>query len=389
MLMQRRRYAEEIIFSSSRKANRKAKKEKAHRRFWLRPGRCDSWWLAFKRGLPVPAEWKENFRMSKETFEKLCDDLRPFIARKLTRMRIPVSVETQVAATLYYLSDGGRMRKTANAFGLASCTISRIVKRVTTAISTELAGIYMPLPQTENEVRESAANFYKQHGFPQCIGAVDGTHIPIRKPEENASDHINRKGFFSFNVQACVDYKYCFFDVVIKWPGSVHDARVFGNSKINEKFRNGTIPRCPKIIVDGEKPVPVCILGDPAYPLLPYLMKEFAKGGNTPKEQFFGYRPSSARMVVECAFGRLKARFGFLRRPVDLELQNAIKAIHACFILHNFCEMNNDVIGDEQANAVQRYDREFQPPTQLFSPTVHNNERGGKEHRQVFMKFFE
>ena len=236
-LMQRRRYAEEIIFSSSRKANRKAKKEKARRRFWFRPGRCDSWWLAFKRGLPVPAEWKENFRMSKESFEKLCDDLRPFIARKLTRMRIPVSVETQVAATLCYLSDGGRMRKTANAFGLASCTISRIVKRVTTAISTELAGIYMPLPQTENEVRESAANFYKQHGFPQCIGAVDGTHIPIRKPEENASDYINRKGFFSFNVQACVDYKYCFFDVVIKWPGSVHDAWVFGNSKIKGRVQ--------------------------------------------------------------------------------------------------------------------------------------------------------
>ena len=58
------------------------------------------------------------------------------------------------------------MRKTALAFGLASCIISRIVKRVTTAISTELAGIYIPLPQTGNEVRESAANFYKQPGFP-------------------------------------------------------------------------------------------------------------------------------------------------------------------------------------------------------------------------------
>lgn len=204
--------------------------------------------------------------MSKESFDKLCDDLRPFISRNQTQMKAAVSVETQVAATLYYLSDGGRMRKKANAFGLASCTIYRIVKRVTTAISTELSGIYMPLPKTENEVWGSAANFYKQHGFSQCIGAVDGTHIAIRKPEENGTDYINRKGFFSFNVQACVDYKYCFFDLVIKWPGSVHDARVFGNSKINEKFRNGTIPRCPKIIVEGEKPVQLCILGDPAYP---------------------------------------------------------------------------------------------------------------------------
>ena len=118
-------------------------------------------------------------------------------------------------------------------------------------------------------------------------------------------------------------------------------------------------------------------------------MKEFAKGGNTPQERLFGYRLSSARMVVECAFGRLKARFGFLRHPIDLELQNAIKAIHACFILHNSCEMNNNVIGDELAKAIQRYDRDFQPPTQPFLPTVHNNERGGKENRQIFMNFVE
>ena len=56
-------------------------------------------------------EWKENFRMGKD---KLCGELRPFIERKVTNMRLPVSVETQVASTIYYLSDEGRLRKTAN-----------------------------------------------------------------------------------------------------------------------------------------------------------------------------------------------------------------------------------------------------------------------------------
>lgn len=59
-------------------------------------------------------EWKENFRMSKDNFYKLCGELRPFIERKVTNMRLPVSVETQVASTIYYLSDEGRLRKTAN-----------------------------------------------------------------------------------------------------------------------------------------------------------------------------------------------------------------------------------------------------------------------------------
>ena len=79
-------------------------------------------------------------------------------------------------------------------------------------------------------------------------------------------------------MQGCVDYKYCFIDVNIKWPESVHDARVFGNSRMNEMLLDGTIPQCHNVIVDGEDQVPVCILGDPAYPLPPYLMKQFAKG---------------------------------------------------------------------------------------------------------------
>ena len=67
-------------------------------------------------------------------------------------------------------------------------------------------------------------------------------------------------------------------------------------------LRDGAIPPLYKHLTPDTEPVPVCVLGDPAYPLLPYLMKEFPGGGNTVLEQYFGYRLSSARMVIECAF---------------------------------------------------------------------------------------
>ena len=55
---------------------------------------------------------------------------RPFIEGKDTVMRSSIDVVKQVAITLYYLSDEGRIRKTANAFGISRQAVSKIVRKV-------------------------------------------------------------------------------------------------------------------------------------------------------------------------------------------------------------------------------------------------------------------
>ena len=65
------------------------------------------------------------------------------------------------------------------------------------------------------------------------------------------------------NIQAVADHNYCFIDVLIKWPGSVPDARMFSTSNLFQNLYNGTIPQCKKVIVDGQTEVHICILGDP------------------------------------------------------------------------------------------------------------------------------
>ena len=186
--------------------------------------------------------------MGKICFYRLVEELTPFLQKQVTNMRAPVSVATQVAVTLYYLSDEGRLRKTANAFGLLRSVISNIVRRVCYVISNVLGPKYIRLPYTSAEVEHLTSQFYGHYGIPQCLGAIDGTHIMIKQPCDSSTDYINRKSTYSLNLQAVFDYRYRFLDLVVKWPGSVHDARIFANSAVNESFRSGKVPSCRKKI---------------------------------------------------------------------------------------------------------------------------------------------
>ena len=63
--------------------------------------------------------------------------------------------------------------------------------------------------------------------FSKRIGTIDDTHNKIAQLNKHYSDYINKKGYFSLNVQAVSDYKYYLQNVVIKWLGSLHDSHVF------------------------------------------------------------------------------------------------------------------------------------------------------------------
>ena len=89
------------------------------------------------------------------------------------------------------------------------------------------------------------------------------------------------------------------------------------------------IPSMAKEINEDEDPIPVSLLGDLAYPIMSFLMKEYT---STVQEQQFGISLCRARMdIMECVFGRLKGRSGALRRPLDINLAELPYVIYACF----------------------------------------------------------
>ena len=66
-----------------------------------------------------------------------------------------------------------------------------------------------------------------------------------------------------------------FLNIDARWPGSVYDGRVFPNSKITTLLREQKMPMVYQEIFVGYDKVPPILLGDPAYPLLPFCMKEY------------------------------------------------------------------------------------------------------------------
>ena len=125
-------------------------------------------------------------------------------------------------------------RTISHLFGVGISTACIIVHEVCKSIVHVLSQKYIKIhtgPQAMDVVR----GFEKTWDFPQCFGAIDGSHIPIIAPTHSPTDYYNRKALCSIVLQALVDHQYRFFNVYVGWPGSVHDAHISSNSEVYKK----------------------------------------------------------------------------------------------------------------------------------------------------------
>jgi len=276
------------------------------------------------------------FRVSRNMFNLIHDEIQILIQKKDTPMRPTIKTDKKLAITLFRLAKGGSADQVSELFGIGESTTNLIVGDVCRAIVTEFFDVVVKLPETQGDFEKSTAIF-NDRGMFNCFGALDGCHIPIRPPPYHNKPYFNYKNFYSFILLALVSADYKFTYVSIGCPGSYHDANVFRRTKFYKALQAGQILPDYCADVDGVM-VPFYIIADDAFPLHPWLMKNYSATVLNTKQKYFNSILSSSRQVVENAFGKLKNRFRILQCASSICLETHILVTKTCVALHNLCQ---------------------------------------------------
>jgi hypothetical protein len=161
--------------------------------------------------------------------------------------------------------------------------ISRPNKDVTDCLE-RVSPEFIKMP-TQQESAHIMLGFHDIAGFPNVIGAIDGTHIRIKSPSTDEYLYVN--------VQGVCDNKLRFINIDSKCPGSTHDSYILDNSSLKIMFEGGTIP-------EG------WLLGDSGYPLRLWLLTPVINPTTRPEERY-NTAQIKTRNIVERSFGVLKS----------------------------------------------------------------------------------
>uniref|UniRef100_A0A8C4X4H0 Putative nuclease HARBI1 n=1 Tax=Erpetoichthys calabaricus TaxID=27687 RepID=A0A8C4X4H0_ERPCA len=292
-----------------------------------------------------------RFRFGRDDIKYIADLVRPKLQHKTKRSHA-LSVEEQCLIALRFYASGTFYQVVGDNIGPAIAVSSA---NFCTWQESELywkSDVYRLNRTGESTVPcgETKQSFFLLGNMPNTIGVIDCTHVHIQAPHEREWQYVNRKGRHSINVQLVAYADLIITNCVVKWPGSIHDALLLREIPLYRKLQSNR----PNGI----------ILGDSAYPLLPWLMTPFPVA-NTPEQAGFNSAHCKTRCAIECLNGVLKRCFACLNY-LRVEPKVACNIILACIVLHNIATRRNvpldDIYDGPEPDEVQPE----QPP--MFAP---------------------
>ncbi|KAK7281237.1 hypothetical protein RIF29_09034 [Crotalaria pallida] len=309
------------------------------RRLWVKD-RSKDWWDRCNHPDFPEEEFRQCFRMSKATFNMICDELDSAVTKKNTMLRDAIPVRQRVAVCIWRLATGDPLRLVSKRFGLGISTCHKLVLEVCSAIRTVLMPKFLNWPdeQKMNRIKEE---FEGISGIPNVGGAMYTTHVPIIAPKISVAAYFNKrhternqKTSYSITVQGVVDAKGVFSDVCIGWPGSMPDEQVLENSVLFKRAQRGTLKD-------------VWIIGNSGHPLMDWVLVPYTHRNMTWTQHAFNEKVGDVQKIAKEAFARLKGRWSCLQKRTEVKLQDLPVVLGACCVLHNICEMRNEGMDPE------------------------------------------
>ncbi|KAE8718862.1 RNA-binding family protein isoform 1 [Hibiscus syriacus] len=347
------------------------------RRLWVKD-RSNAWWDECSRPDYPESEFKKAFRMSRSTFELICEELNAVVAKEDTTLRNAIPVKQRVAVCIWRLATGEPLRLVSKRFGLGISTCHKLVLEVCAAIRNVLMPKYLQWPNDDG-LRGIKQEYETTSGIPNVVGSMYTTHIPIIAPKISVAAYFNKrhtdrnqKTSYSITVQGVVDPNGVFTDVCIGWPGSMTDEQVLEKSALFQKAKNGGL-------LDG-----VWIVGGSGYPLMDWVLVPYKQQNLTWTQHAFNEKIGEIQRVSRKAFGRLKGRWRCLQKRTEVKLQDLPVVLGACCVLHNICEMKKE--GIEPELEIEVFDDETVPEDGIKSVSS-SNARDSIAHNLLHHRF--
>ena len=181
-------------------------------------------------------EFLEHFRVRRVTFHRLVDLVKddPVLQSRVNRaFRGNAALHLMILLkTLGSSGNANTWSKLALFFGLGKGSVGVYLRRATRALIKLRSSTVTWSNQEER--KEIARRIQDKYGFVNCVGMTDRTLFPLEfKPTANGEDYYCRKGMYAVNAVITCDDLARVRDIVVGWPGSVHDNRVWSNSPLH------------------------------------------------------------------------------------------------------------------------------------------------------------
>ncbi|GBN49710.1 hypothetical protein AVEN_120547-1 [Araneus ventricosus] len=245
-------------------------------------------------------------------------------------------------------------------FRISQPSISVIIRQVCKAIWENVKPICFP-ELSERFWLETATEFYEKTNFPHCLGAIDGKHIRVIKPEASGSLYYNHKNYFSILLLALCDASYKFLFVDIGAYGKSSDSTVFKESVFFKELQNNMlkVPPPQGSFTGMAEPMPFLFVADEGFGLSTHVLRPYSGKCLTVKKRVLNYRLSRARRNIECSFGILANKCRILHRPLNVDLTLCEDIIKVCCVLHNFVRDRDGFQIEDTLTIEGLYDLEY------------------------------